>query len=59
MDPVAVGTTIGTCILAVIILGTCIYDNFCRNEKIPDQNNPLLVKKKSFRVKNLFNHVEI
>lgn len=59
MDPVAVGTVIGTGVLAVIIFGTCIYDNFCRKEKIPDQRNPLLIKKKSFKVKNLFNHVEI
>jgi hypothetical protein len=59
MDPVAVGTVIGTSVIVALIFATCIYDNCFRKEKIPDQRNPLLVKKRSFKVKNLFNHVEI
>jgi hypothetical protein len=59
MDPVALGTVIGTGIIVALIFGTCIYDNFCRNERNLDQRNPLLIKKKSFKVKNLFNHVDI
>lgn len=59
MDPIAVGTVIGTSILSVIIFATCIYDNCFRKQTVIEIQDPLLVKKKSFKVKNLFGHIEI
>jgi hypothetical protein len=57
MDPGGIGAVVGVCILAVVGIGMCVYDRY----KEPDTtySNPLLTKKRSFKVKNLFNHVEI
>jgi len=58
MDPGGIGAVIGICMLAVVGIGACIYDR-CKKNNESSPSNPLLTKKRSFKVKNLFSHVEI
>lgn len=58
MDPGGIGATIGVCLLAIFGIGMCIYDRYKKNNE-PFMSQPLLTKKRSFKVKNLFSHVEI
>lgn len=58
MDPGGLGALISISIMVSISIGVCIYDR-CKPEKQTETKNPLLIKKPSFRVKNLFNHVQI
>lgn len=61
MDAGGVGALIGISVMVAIGLSVCIYDRYIYKPKdeIVQVKNPLLVKKKSFKVKNLFNHVQI
>lgn len=59
MDAGGIGALIGVSVMAAIGLAVCIYDRYIYEPKDEIvQVNPLLVKKKSFKVKNLFNHVQ-
>lgn len=58
MDPGGIGALIGTITMVLIGIGVCVYDRYYYKKQAP-VSNPLLVKKRSFKVKNLFNHVEI
>lgn len=61
MDAGAAGAVIGIGVMVVIGIGVYIYDRCIYRPK--DEYirvfNPLLQKKQSFKVKNLFNHVQI
>jgi len=61
MDPGGIGALIGVGIMVVIGCSVYIYDRYVY--KPTDDYirvfNPLLQKKSSFKVKNLFNHVQI
>ena len=60
MDAGGLGALIGISVMAVIGLAVCIYDRCVYKPKDEIRvTNPLLVKKKSFKVKNLFNHIQI
>ena len=61
MDPGGIGALIGISIMVVIGIGFCIHDKCPRkpNDQAVIITNPLLKKHRSFKVKNLFNHVEI
>ncbi len=61
MDAGGIGALIGVSIMISIIVGTCIYDKciYKPNDEKTQIKNPLLVRKRSFKVKNLFNHVQI
>lgn len=61
MDPGGVGALIGVSVMVVIVAGFCIYDKciYKPNDEKVQIKNPLLVRKRSFKVKNLFNHVQI
>ena len=61
MDAGATGAVIGIAIMAVVGIGVYIYDRcfYKPNDEYVRAFNPLLQKKPSFKVKNLFNHVEI
>ena len=61
MDAGGVGALIGISVMVVCGIGFCIYDR-CARSKNPEYVpvvNPLLRKNPSFKVKNLFNHVEL
>jgi hypothetical protein len=58
MDPGGIGAVIGICVMTVVGIGTCVYDRYKKNSE-PFPVQPLLIKKPSFKVKNLFSHVEI
>jgi len=61
MDAGGVGALIGISVMVVIGLAVCIYDRcvYKPKDETVQVKNPLLVKKKLFKVKNLFNHVQI
>lgn len=61
MDAGATGAVIGIAIMAVIGIGVYIYDRcvYKPKDEYVRVFNPLLQKKPSFKVKNLFNHVQI
>ena len=58
MDPGGIGAIIGVFVILVVGIGTCVYDR-CKKNSEPFPSQPLLTKKRSFKVKNLFSHVEI
>lgn len=58
MDPVGVGVLIGFFSLIMIGAGLYIYDRCVLGRDITTAK-PLLSKKRPFKVKNLFSHVEI
>ena len=58
MDVGIIGAVIGVSVVVGIGITAYIYDH-CFHKSIVETNNPLLVKRKSFKVKNLFNHVQI
>jgi hypothetical protein len=60
MDPAGIGALIGVGIMAFCAVTVCIYDR-CKkpSKQTVAVTNPLLMKKRSFKVKNLFSHVEI
>lgn len=59
MDPGGIGAIIGITIMSALAISVCIYDR-CKDKAIETTTtNPLLIKKQSFRVKNLFSHVDI
>lgn len=59
MDPAVISAIIGACIVITGIVGLYACDK-CkqRRKEIYSPSNPLLVRKKSFKVKDLFKHVE-
>lgn len=61
MDPGGIGALIGVSVIVSIVVGVCIYDKYIYkpNDERVQAKNPLLIRKKSFKVKNLFNHVQI
>lgn len=61
MEPTGVGVLIGVGVISFIVLSVCLYDKLLKtkDEKYVKVFNPLLQKKSSFKVKNLFSHVEI
>jgi hypothetical protein len=61
MDAGGIGALLGVGIMALIGLSVCIYDRCVYKPKDEYVRifNPLLQKKQSFKVKNLFNHVQI
>jgi hypothetical protein len=58
MDPGGIGAVVGICVMAIIAVGTCVFERYKKNNE-PFPIQPLLIKKRSFKVKNLFSHVEI
>jgi hypothetical protein len=61
MDAGGIGALIGVGIMALIGISVCVYDRYIYKPKDEYVRvfNPLLQKKPSFKVKNLFSHVEI
>ncbi len=61
MDAGGIGALIGVSVMVAIVIGVCVYDKFIYkpNDEKTQIKNPLLVRKRSFKVKNLFNHVQI
>ena len=61
MDAGGIGALIGVSVMLVIGIGVCLYDRciYKPKEEYVRAFNPLLQKKQSFKVKNLFSHVEI
>jgi len=61
MDAGAIGAVIGIAIMATIGIGVYIYDRciYMPKDEYIRVFNPLLQKKPTFKVKNLFNHVQI
>ena len=61
MDPGGIGALIGIGVMVVFGISVCIYDRcfYKPNDEYVRVSNPLLQKKPSFKVKKLFNHVEI
>lgn len=61
MDAGGIGALIGVSVMAAIGIGVCIYDRYVYKPKdeVIQVTNPLLIKKRSFKVKNLFSHVQI
>ena len=57
MDPGSIGALAGLGILSDVGVTVYIYDK-CMYRAPPPISKPLLVQKKSFKVKNLFNHVQ-
>ena len=57
MDFGLIGGLIG--IGTIIIIGISVYSRERCNSKPPMSTNPLLTKRQSFRVKNLFDHMNI
>lgn len=60
MDAGAVGAIIGASIIGLVAVGACVYDRCVHRP--PEQimvTNPLLKKHSTFKVKNLFSHMEI
>jgi hypothetical protein len=58
MDAGGLGALIGISLMVTISISICLYDK-CRTKKQIETNNPLLIKRSSFKVKNLFSHVQI
>ncbi len=57
MDPGGLGAVIGLSLMGLVCLSCYIRDK-CKTNEYSQTTNPLLVKKKSFKVKNLFQHVD-
>jgi hypothetical protein len=60
MDPGGIGAVVGISIMGLIGLSVCLYDKCVY--RAPDEHrvtNPLIIKKRSFKVKDLFGHMEI
>lgn len=58
MDSAGIGALIGSSIVFIAVIGTYIYDR-CRRKQQNETRNPLLVRHRSFKSRNLFSHVEI
>jgi len=56
MDPAGIGALIGVGIMGFVYSSISVY-HYCK--KKPAEINPLLVRHRSSRPKNLFSHVEI
>jgi hypothetical protein len=59
MDPAGLGALIGVSVMLTIAFGIYTCENCKRKLRKETTTNPLLVKKRSFKIKNLFQHVEI
>ncbi len=57
MDPGGLGAVIGLGLMGLTCLSYYIHDK-CKSNEYPQIDNPLLVKKRSFKVKNLFEHLD-
>lgn len=57
MDPGGLGALIGVSIMITVSVGIYIYDK-CMVKEQPNTRNPLLIRKKPFKMKNLFTHIE-
>ena len=53
MDPSAVGAIVGTGIIITIFVSLYIYGK-CKDSKELPMTNPLIIRKRSFKVKSLF-----
>lgn len=58
MDPAGVGALIGVGVMAILFAGIYSCER-CKNKVQRETTNPLLVRKRSFKVKNLFSHIHI
>lgn len=61
MDPGGLGALLGVGILGAVGLTAYLYDRCVHYRSTPpvsNVTNPLLVRRSSFKVKNLFNHVQ-
>lgn len=60
MDAGGIGALIGVSVMIAIGVSTYVYDRCVYHVSSDIRTiNPLLIKKKSFKVKDLFNHVQI